>query len=173
MNLFVLDLDPIYAAQAHCDKHVPKMVVEVYQQLGSALRRHGVTDDQLPLTKSGKPLKGGYPNHPCTRWVGDSVSNFQWAVWYGKALCAEYSLRFGKKHFCEAGIYTIGEIDVEDLIGLVHLTPRPQAMPDEYRSEDVVEAYRAYYVAEKAYFAKWERGRQAPDWWPKDLVLQA
>ena len=66
MNIFVLSDDPVQAAQEHCDKHCVKMVLELYQQLGSAMRRHGATDKDMPLTQSGKPLKGGYHNHPCT-----------------------------------------------------------------------------------------------------------
>ena len=41
MNIFVLDDDPAIAAQMMCDKHIPKMVTETFQMLGSALRRHG------------------------------------------------------------------------------------------------------------------------------------
>ena len=46
MNIFVLDTDPTVAAHMHCDKHVPKMVVEAAQMMASALRRHGATDEQ-------------------------------------------------------------------------------------------------------------------------------
>tara|TARA_A100001515_G_C4405381_1_gene155236 strand:- start:239 stop:439 length:201 start_codon:yes stop_codon:yes gene_type:complete len=42
-------------------------------------------------------------------------------------------------------------------------TPFAQAMPDEYRDDDVVKAYRAYYHSKT--FAKWEKGTPAPDWW--------
>ena len=53
MNIFVLDEDPAIAAQMMCDKHIPKMIVETFQMLGSALRRHGATDEQMPLTSKG------------------------------------------------------------------------------------------------------------------------
>ena len=43
MNIFVLDRDPREAARMYCDKHTPKMVVELLQQLGSAVIRHGAT----------------------------------------------------------------------------------------------------------------------------------
>ena len=91
MNIFILHQDPRIAAQMYCDKHVPKMVVELYQQMGSAMRRAGVPDALMPLTKKGTPLKGGYHNHPCTRWVGDNRKNFCWAAEHGLALCAETS----------------------------------------------------------------------------------
>ena len=162
MNIFVLDNDPKIAAQFYCDKHVPKMVVELYQQLGSALRRHGVQDQDMPLTKAGKPLLGGYHNHPCTRWVGDSKMNFAWAYIHGKELCKEYSLRFCKEHFCEKGIDRMGTL--WDNIPNVPMTNFAQAMPDEYRNPDAVEAYRTYYRRDKVRFAKWEKGRCRPYW---------
>ena len=57
MNIFVLHTNPETAARMHCDKHVPKMCVEAAQMMASALRRHGATDEQMPLTKSGTPTR--------------------------------------------------------------------------------------------------------------------
>jgi hypothetical protein len=42
-------------------------------------------------------------------------------------------------------------------------TPFIQAMPDKYRDDDAVAAYRAYYHMK--WFAKWEKGTPAPNWW--------
>ena len=163
MNIFVLDTDPIEAAKMHCDKHVPKMLVELYQQLGSAVRRHGATDDQMPLTQSGSPLKGGYHNHPCTRWVGETASNFQWAAVHALALACEYIERFNKRHACIAGVKQV--CSMHWMIPDGDRTPFALAMPDKYRHDDAVTAYRDYYWCEKQRFAKWERGRPAPQWW--------
>jgi hypothetical protein len=41
-------------------------------------------------------------------------------------------------------------------------------MPEMYSQEDPVEAYRAYYIGEKAGFARWAPRATAPDWWPFD-----
>ena len=38
MNIFVLDKDPVVAAQMLCDKHVSKMIVESAQMLSTAHR---------------------------------------------------------------------------------------------------------------------------------------
>ena len=143
MNIFILDERPLWAAQMHCDKHLPKMCVELLQQLGSALRRHGATDEQMPLTQKGTPLKGGYPNHPCTRWVGDSRANFQWAADHAIGLCLHFNKRYGKRHFCETGIIQMN--DMANMIPDGELTPFAQAMPDEYKNDDAVKAYRDYY----------------------------
>ena len=182
MNIFTLHEDPILAARMHCDRHVLKMVVELYQQLGSAVIRHGATPDMMPLTKAGTPLKGGYHNHPATKWVGDSRQNFRWAASHALELSWEYRRRFGKDHFCTPGI--------EKLVGMAYLieyddkmTDFALCMPDIYRpyiwgspglneakathasGKQAVKAYREYYIWDKGYFAEWERGRPAPDWW--------
>ena len=80
MNIFVLDENPVTAAKYMDDVRLPKMCVESAQMMASALRRHGATDEQMPLTKAGKPYKGGYKHHPCTVWAGDNRANFQWLV---------------------------------------------------------------------------------------------
>ena len=168
MNIFVLDRDPIVAAQYHCDKHVPKMVVELYQQLGSAVRRHGATDSMMPLTKAGKPLKGGYPNHPCTRWVGETRGNYLWTIDHAIALTKEFEFRFKKKHFCADGIRTLANRRMRDLVPVGLMTPFAQAMPDQYKNGmHPVEAYRFYYAQDKQFNGmsfEYKRGREEPHW---------
>ena len=167
MNIFVLHRDPTIAAQMHCDKHVPKMVVEAAQMMASALRRHGATDEDMPLTKAGKPYKGGYAHHPCTVWAGDSRANFWWLATHAQALYCAYQLRFGKKHACADPIDQMQILtdSIPEYTGTNHtgLTSFAQAMPDEYRDDNAVKAYRAYYHSKQ--FAKWEKGTPAPDWW--------
>ena len=176
MNIFVLNEDPVLAAQDYCDKHVPKLIVEMLQMCGSAVIRHGATPDMMPLTKKGTPLKGGYHKHPCTVWCGDSRNNFLWAVVHGLALCDEYSKRFGKTHFCETGLEQL--FTMSQIIPAGNLTPFALAMPDEYRpvachikdgylfhatGSTAVAAYRRYYHSKT--FAKWDKGTDTPSWW--------
>jgi len=169
MNIFVLDLDPVVAARMHCDKHIPKMCVEAAQMMASALRRHGATDEDMPLTKSGTPYKGGYKHHPCTVWAGDSWANLKWLCLHGMELTIEYSRRFNKIHACEDPILRMASLAKRmcRALDMPHdtdaMTPFAQAMPDEYRDEDAVKAYQAYYHSKQ--FAKWEKGTPAPDWW--------
>ena len=166
MNIFVLDTDPTVAAHMHCDKHVPKMCVEAAQMMASALRRHGATDEQMPLTKSGTPYKGGYAHHPCTVWAGDCEGNFNWLTHHAVALCEEYTKRFGKRHTCHDPIIDMSALEMTlnpNRVEPMPLTPFAQAMPDEYKNEDAVKAYQAYYHSKQ--FAKWEKGTPAPDWW--------
>ena len=167
MNIFVLDNDPVKAAQAMDCVRVPKMVTESAQMMASALRYHGATDEQMPLTKSGTPYKGGYAHHPCTIWAGDSRANFIWLARHAIALCEEYTKRFGKHHACQDPI-----IDMYCICGLIpftnsrFLTPFAQAMPDEYKNYDAVKAYRAYYHSKAdSKGGVHYRHTSPPDWW--------
>jgi|TARA_R110002124_G_scaffold100647_1_gene247656 hypothetical protein len=167
MNIFVLDYDPVKAAQAMDCVRVPKMVTESAQMMASALRYHGATDEQMPLTKSGTPYKGGYAHHPCTIWAGDSRANFIWLARHAIALCEEYTKRFGKHHACQDPI-----IDMYCICGLIPftnsrvLTPFAQAMPDEYKNYDAVKAYRAYYHSKAdSKGGVHYRHTSPPDWW--------
>ena len=169
MNLFILDDSPIISAMSYCDKHVPKLIVECFQMLGSAQRRHGAQDADMPLTSKGTPLLGGYANHPATQWVGASRDNYLWTCYHAAMLCSEYEKRFGKTHACADGIDHLFEMFWRIPEG--ELTPFAQCMPDEYKVEgNAVSAYRSYYKGEKAHFAKWRKGRTAPPWWCSDWL---
>ena len=161
MNIFVLDENPVKSAQAMDCVRVPKMVTESAQMMASALRRWGATDEQMPLTKSGSPYKGGYHFHPCTIFAGDTRANFKWLAHHAEALLDEYYHRFGKVHACHNPIYQMSSMS--KMIPEGDLMPFAQAMPDEFKHEDAVQAYRAYYHSKT--FAKWEKGTPAPDWW--------
>ena len=180
MNIFVLDTDPRAAARMMCDKHIPKMLIESAQMMASALRRHGVDESELPLTRRGTPYTMASPNqnHPCTKWAGDSYENFMWLYQHAESLAREYLKRFGKRKGTHRTIRTIREIHQtfdkhfptfdfpED-----GLTPFALAVNRKKDIElivhaegnDAVEAYRRYYHSKQ--FAKWEKGTPAPNWW--------
>ena len=167
MNIFVLDIDPVKAARAMDCVRVPKMVTESAQMMASALLRHGATDEQMPLTKKGTPYKGGYHHHPCTIWAGDSRANFYWLADHALALCEEYTTRFGKTHACEQPIKQMNDMSyrIRPTNARV-LTPFAQAMPDEYKDNDPVVAYRAYYMSKiDSPGGVHYRHTSPPDWW--------
>ena len=177
MNIFVLDEDPAQAARYLDDVRLPKMCVESAQMMASALRRHGATDEQMPLTKAGKPYKGGYKHHPCTVWAGDSRGNFKWLARHAIALVREYDLRFDKTHACNNPIHIMSCMDY--IIPEGGQTQFALAMPDEYRPEPIdgeivyhaypkfaVQAYRSYYKS-KQYSKGGVRyvRTDVPTWW--------
>jgi hypothetical protein len=77
-------------------------------------------------------------------------------------LCSEYTLRYGKRHACQ-DVLTLCIGEAGRFFG-GGLTPFAQAMPEQYRSDDAVEAYRAYYRGDKRHLATWSK-RDVPTWW--------
>ena len=157
MNIFFLHRDPQWAANALCDKHVPKMLLESAQMLSTAVQKYTDRIEEL--------YKPAYPNHPMTKWVGFSSSNFIWALENAVFISQEYIKRFGKVHKSSRIINNIYDHQYIDDIPKGDFKEPPQCMPDEYKDKDYVVAYRKYYMGAKAYFAKWERGVSAPEWW--------
>lgn len=155
MNIFVLSPEgPEASARDQCDKHVVKMVLESAQLLCS------------PFDPGVAPYKRTHFNHPCSVWARSSKDNYLWLVEHALALSDEYSFRYGRTHKSQATIEwcrdRVSRLSLPD----AGLTSLPQAMPEQYRGPDTVEAYRAYYIGDKARFARWDKGRPAPPWWP-------
>ena len=155
MNIFVLDKSPQVAARMHCDKHCVKMILETAQMLSTAHRVHDTP-------QSDKLYKKAHLNHPCTKWIRESKANYRWAFDLYFALLLEFSTRRGKDH--KSGELRHHLIEVPDGIPDVGPTPFAQAMPDEYKRSSPVEAYRAYYLGEKASIAQWNWGTPMPEW---------
>jgi hypothetical protein len=152
MNIFILDNDIEQCAKYHCDQHVNKMILESAQLLCTVLNLKGFTT----------PYRSTHTKHPCMLWAGDSFDNFQWLVRLSEALNKEYRWRYDKEKD-HASIKVIRQIE-EFRFPSIGLTPFAQAMPDQYKDpSSPVTAYRRFYCAEKASFAKWTK-RPAPDW---------
>lgn len=152
MNIFVLDRDTQLCARQHMDRHVVKMPLESAQMLCTAITFHG----------GNPPYRTVHKNHPCSVWARQTQKNFMWLLELGLELCHEYKFRYGKVHgsfrvinycFRKAEIVPYGE-----------LTPFAQAMPDEYKRKDPVDAYRVYYKEAKIKLASW-KDRDNPEWW--------
>ena len=147
MNIFVLDSDPVLAAQSQHNKHVVKMILESAQLLCGPLEN--------------APYKRTHFNHPCAIWTRQTRSNYRWLIEHGLALADEYTHRYGKVHTSHAVIRHCASRVNEIPDG--PLTRHAQAMPDEYRRFDTVEAYRAYYIGTKLVGAVWTN-RERPEW---------
>ena len=145
MNIFMLDSSMDKCVKYHCDKHIVKMPLETTQMVCTIAHRYFIPP-YLPV----------HAKHPCTLWGGMNKRNFHWLLMFGFALCKEYTFRYGRTHDCEKVLYEAG---YECLHYVPHgeYTDPPQAMPDEYKHPDVIEAYRRYYYFEKSRFAKWTK----------------
>ena len=53
-------------------------------------------------------------------------------------------------------------------IPIMPMTEFPQAMPEDSKDADAVEAYRNYYINHKRAFAKWTN-RAIPSWYSERL----
>ena len=147
MNIFALDGDPVKAARLHLDKHIVKMPLETAQMLSTV--------------NGGHPYKATHKNHPCTLWASKSKSNYGWLVRLGLALCDEYTYRYGKVHKCQAVIEQLK--NPPECVPDGDLMAFAQAMPDECKRDDAVEAYKTYYRISKAHIATW-KNRDIPEW---------
>ena len=166
MNIFYFYDCPVLSAQSQPDKMLVKMPLETAQMLCTAHRELDGDDyaDEVGL------YKRAYWNHPCTIWARECSANYFWLYRHFLALGTEYNYRYGKIH---ASITKLGKhlSKIPDTIkktGWIK-TPLAQAMPEEYKDEDPIVAYRNYCINEKHY-AKWERGRGKPTWWTKEAI---
>ena len=176
MNIFILDNDIDKCAEAHVDKHIVKMPLEAAQMLctnhwinkylGHIPRK--LESDEWQVIKEAKsnevrdfPYLPTMYNHPCTIWARCSLDNYEWLFCYALALNDEYRYRYGKEH---KSVHEVILNLPEYIIPSHGLTPFAQAMPDELKGEDAVEAYRRFYHKDKATFAEW-KFRDKPTWW--------
>lgn len=150
MNIFVLDARPEVAAQMLCDKHVVKMVLETAQLLSTTYWHFDMEAPYRPTHK----------NHPCAKWARESSDNYIWLWNLGKAIAAEYTHRYGKRHKSEDVIDKLSALPEGIKMGA--MTPFALCMPDKYKCDDVVDSYRAYYVGEKAYMFTY-KNREVPE----------
>lgn len=156
MNIFVLDSDPVIAAQSHCDRHAVKMILETGQMLSTAQRFHG----NLSPEAEQALYRSAYLNHPCTVWVRQTAANYTWAYTLFESLLAEYTHRYEKVHASSRLVPFLRTVP-SGLQG--ELTPFALAMPDDCKGVDAIESYREYYRRHKASFARWTK-RQMPNW---------
>jgi hypothetical protein len=153
MNIFVLDENPMIAAQMHCDKHVSRMILDYTQMLYAA---HVLLDgDKYKLSTNAMDQ--------CSKWVRQSYGNYFWVFVLLERLLNEYRFRYKKIHSYENNLFSLGEAPI--YIEYTGTQPFVQCMPLRYHQEDTVLAYRDYYWREKRNFATWKYPALKPQWW--------
>jgi hypothetical protein len=180
MNLFILDKDPILAAQLQCDKHVVKMIVESAQMLSTAHRMLDGRQTRIRST-SGKTMskawvltddredalyKAVHMSHPCTVWTMQSTQNYHWHWIHFEALCNEYTYRYGKVHATDKLLRKkLKEVPFNIPIG--NRTQFPLAMksnPECMFPDDPVKSYRMFYQTKQDRFKMVWTNREVPEW---------
>jgi len=179
MNIFVLDPDPVIAAQQQCDKHVVKMILESAQMLSTA---HRMLDGDIIRgpSKSGKTTvkkyilnderedllyKTVHMNHPCTVWTRECSANYLWHYEHFIALCDEYRYRYGRVHTTDTKLRSVLAQAPNNIRQTDTMTQMALAMYDECKIKgNIVESYRKYYQTKQERFKMRWTGRDIPRW---------
>jgi hypothetical protein len=160
MNIFFLDRNLTKCAQAHCDKHVNKMILEGAQLLSSA---HHMTNPEAANIPDMYRLT--HKNHPDAIWVRASINHYLYLLDLMEALNEEAQWRYGhgKVHVSLDKAKSWPFPDLPD----VKFVDPPKCVHDDFKGiPDAIDAYRAYYCRDKAPIASWTK-RQPPDWFIK------
>ena len=179
MNIFILDNDPVIAAQEQCDKHVVKMIVESAQMLSTVHRMLDGTMERRP-SKSGAMLqywklnderentlyKACHFNHPSTVWTRECGLNYDWHYKHFIGLCDEYTYRYGKVHSTDTKLRVALKTKPQNIPHQNLMTPFKLAM--SARPECIlkcpVESYRRFYETKQERFKMVWTKRSKPKW---------
>jgi len=185
MNIFILNDDPVIAAQEQCDKHIPKMVVESAQMLSTTHRMIDGVETKVP-SKSGKRMVKGYYldddredilykavhfNHPCTVWTRESCCNYSWHYEHFVALCDEYTYRYGKKHATDEKLRNVLSKLPNKINRKGGMTPfklamksNPECVVHGLGGTDAVATYKNFYQTKQHRFKMVWTKRPVPEW---------
>lgn len=158
MNIFYINEDPKIAAKQLVDDHVRKMQLESAQMLCTTFWHFGFE----------APYKKAHYNHPSTKWVRESINNLNWLLEHGLEICDEFVIRYGKDHASRKVLLWVKDnlSLLEGKIPTTPFTPPPQCMPEEYKMEDTIEAYRNFYIKDKIGIKKlnYKKLNNTPEW---------
>ena len=148
------------------DKHISKILLEAVQMLCTA-KRILVPDETVDQIL----YKIAHKNHPVTIWCRTSQENFVWTLDLIDEMHEEWRFRYGHPETKMHKAYLVAQIlrrhiPPKDAFSQTGLTKFALAMPDEYKSDDPVQSYRAYYMSpEKRAISAWNKKRSKPDWY--------
>ena len=153
MNIFVVDTDPVIAAQQLPDRHVTKMILESAQMLSVVFSPH-YWDIGEVMKVDGTPFKtakGAFKNHPCTQWVAAQGCNAAWLIQHALGLCDEFQLRYSKPHGLHQSLINSAKLfqsatssSTTDYLKVANFA---RAMPEDLKFDTTisdVEAYQRY-----------------------------
>jgi len=157
MNIFILDPDPKISVTYYVDKHVVKMILEHTQLMCAALHI---------LDRVKTPYKPTHLHHPCTKWLIQSLGNWEYLKQLNTFLNDEYKYRYNHPSKNHKAFDIMLSLDAPKNYTNTKLTPFAQAISEPYRTPntDAVTAYRKYYVEGKQHLAKWTK-REVPQWY--------
>jgi len=143
MNIFAIEsdkhgkIDWIKSAQSQDNYRVVKMILESCQILCTVLNEQGVA----------APYRSFNPKHPSCLWAAESSANFENLTLHCFALIGEYADRFNKDHKCVKVLEKVIDLYDPSRFPSGEPTPLRMAMPDCFKSKNIVESYRKYYAS--------------------------
>jgi hypothetical protein len=110
------------------------------------------------------PYKRAHKNHPSTIWTRQSIQHYRWLVKHGLEICSEFEKRYGKVHATKQVLLWCQ--DNEPSLPNNEFTEPPQCMPEEFRKENTVEAYKNFYINDKVKVKQldWKKLNNKPEW---------
>lgn len=154
MNIFYLSESPKRAARYHCDKHIVAMPKESAQMICTNLRAMGVQN---------VPYRSTHANHPCTVWARDTRENFEFLCELMYYQSEEYTKRYERVHKSFQVVKPFLTSRYLKVFPVGRFEEPPQCMPELFRKESTVLAYRNFYNKDKYRFAQW-RYSEVPYW---------
>ena len=170
------------------DKHVNKMILEAAQLICTNLwidhlfgyvprtitkEENKVLQEtrkkwkEVPMQDRLFPYLPTMQNHPSCVWVRSSLDNYYWTNCYAFALASEAHYRYGTTHKSYEMLLTLPEPEHMEDHGFTQFA---LAMTEELKDDDnPVQAYRNFYMLDKATFATYKH-REFPPWWDHELA---
>lgn len=165
MNIFFLHRDPKTCATFYFNRHCVKIILEIAQMLYAChwvLQTDDIWKDKHQTQLQLDPYRKTHVNHPTSKWIRHKIENYRYACQLGLELCYEYTRRYGKVHKTQTRLewlwlhlpsFQNGKESIQGYLATENLpvgcSPIPLAMPEQYHTDNVIEAYRAYYINEK------------------------
>lgn len=124
-------------ARQHIDSHIIKIPLEAAQLLYGVHHKMPAKTDWInsaPLTLSG--VRGYRPAHihnPISNWATENLMHYRHAVYYGLALCKEYTHRYKRTHACEEHLEWLRLNEPAIPCDPSSIRDPPLAMPDQYK----------------------------------------
>lgn len=146
VNIFAIEgnvetgkIDWITSGKTQDNYRTVKMILESCQILCTVLNEQGLD----------APYRSFNPKHPSCLWAAESSDNFENLIKHCASMIDEYEERFNKIHKCKAVLKKIVEMYDSSLFPRAEATPLKLAMPEQYKSDNIVLAYRRYYASKE------------------------
>jgi len=169
MNRFLIEDDVDSIAESLCDQHIVKMPLEEAQMLCTSVWHHA--PEYAEHYELYKPV---HQKHPCTLWAMENRANFTYAFNLYISMLCEYHHRYGKWHGAGNPSTTNSFARPHHILAARYfipdgeLTAHPQCFSghDDCKTDEdwPIVAYRAFYKVDKMRFARYNKGREMPDW---------